>query len=281
MAASEPKLSDYRLTTKQYALYKGDRTAKPSGYIFLTLYICVALAVIAIVYVSSGDFAKAVSDGLQAAILYCVPTGIVAYLLGCAATSSVFDYRRRQLLRQTTVGEQVRRYEDAWQVYFEAARVTHAQERVLWKRQQEAARDTAIKRHKAAQLSTMAERAPWLSYSGVEFERALANLLEGLGYHVQLTPTSGDGGIDLVVKREGKTTVVQCKQHRSRSDPAVVRELYGVMIAFKAHKALLACTGGFTKGARSFAQGKPILLWSIDDLVQWGEEANKREPQGL
>jgi len=41
----------------------------------------------------------------------------------------------------------------------------------------------------------------WGSLDGKGFERELGSLYKGLGYTVNLTPTSGDNGIDLVLKK--------------------------------------------------------------------------------
>lgn len=40
------------------------------------------------------------------------------------------------------------------------------------------------------------------------------------------------------------------------------------MIAAKADRAVLACTGGFTRGVEKFAQGKSIRLVSASYLVE-------------
>ena len=68
-----------------------------------------------------------------------------------------------------------------------------------------------------------------------------------------------------------RRSLPQCKSHKSPVGPAVVRELYGSMIAAKADKAVLACTGGFTSGVRNFAKGKPIELVSASGLVELAE----------
>ena len=111
----------------------------------------------------------------------------------------------------------------------------------------------------------------WSGLSGLEFERELGTLCERRGYKVSFTPVSGDGGADLILHKEGKTTVVQCKRHKSPASPAVVRELYGTMVHLGADRAILACTGGFTKGVRDFANGKPIILVSALELARMSE----------
>ena len=62
-----------------------------------------------------------------------------------------------------------------------------------------------------------------------------------------MTPKSGDQGVDLVLRKNGETTVVQCKAQKARASSPIARELLGSMVAFGAQKAILACTGGFTR----------------------------------
>ena len=119
----------------------------------------------------------------------------------------------------------------------------------------------------------------WMRLGGVEFERELATLYRRLGYRVESTPSSGDQGIDLILRKGGKTTVVQCKSHKSPVGPAVARELFGSMVAFPgADKAILACTGGFTQGVYEFVRGKPIELISASDLAKMGETVKYSKP---
>ena len=87
------------------------------------------------------------------------------------------------------------------------------------------------------------------------------------------TPVVGDQGVDLILTKNGKTTVVQCKAHKSPVGASVVRDLFGSMHHFKAESAILACTGGFTGGVKKFARGKPIQLISAWDIARMAEES--------
>lgn len=114
----------------------------------------------------------------------------------------------------------------------------------------------------------MTQRDFWLKLSGVSFERCLADLYKHFGYSATLTPKSGDGGIDIILEKDSKKTIVQCKQHSKPVGPAVVRELYGCLIDSKADLAILACTSGFTKGVYDFVNGKPIELIDVDLILK-------------
>ena len=107
----------------------------------------------------------------------------------------------------------------------------------------------------------------WSTLSGRAFEHELAQLFERLGYGVQLTPYGRDGGIDLFVEQNGKSTIVQCKRHTGAVGVAIVRELYGVLQSSKANSAILASTGGFTKGVLDFVKDKPIQLLGLREIV--------------
>lgn len=108
--------------------------------------------------------------------------------------------------------------------------------------------------------------------TGIEFEGFCKRLLETMGFEVQQTKESGDGGIDLVAYNhkplfEG-TYIVQCKRYKGSIGEPTIRDLYGVITSERANKGILITTGYFTNSAISFAAGKNIEL--ID-----GEKLNK------
>ncbi len=104
----------------------------------------------------------------------------------------------------------------------------------------------------------------WLKMTGHEFERAVAKLLRDLGYIIRETSGSGDKGVDIFL---GEDTIIQCKNHAKPIGPASVRDLAGTRQFFKAKRAILISTRGFTMGALSFAKETQIELWNVDDLM--------------
>ena len=102
------------------------------------------------------------------------------------------------------------------------------------------------------------------SLSGVEFERLCKRLLENMGFAVETTKTTGDGGIDLIAYNSqpllsGKY-IIQCKRYTGSVGEPVIRDLYGVITSERANKGILMTSGTFTKQAQLFAQEKPIEL---------------------
>jgi restriction system protein len=113
----------------------------------------------------------------------------------------------------------------------------------------------------------------WRRLDGLRFEQEIATLLRSLGHTVRLTPRSGDEGVDLFIDED---TILQCKAHSVPVSPAVVRELLGAKSYFKARKAILVSTGGFTSGATEFARKTTIELWDANTLVRLQETRRGR-----
>lgn len=95
-----------------------------------------------------------------------------------------------------------------------------------------------------------------------EFEILVGEALRRQGYRIEETGLGGaDGGIDLRLSKEGKTTLVQCKQWRNqRVDVKVVREMYGLLSHHHVDAVKIVTVGEFTPDAQRFAQDKPIEL---------------------
>jgi restriction system protein len=109
----------------------------------------------------------------------------------------------------------------------------------------------------------------WTSLSGSQFEQELARVYKQMGYDVELTPSSGDRGIDIILKRNNRTTIVQCKATKRPVGPAVARELYGTLIESGMDDAVLASISGCTTGVRRFITNKPIKIVTLNDIIKF------------
>jgi len=101
------------------------------------------------------------------------------------------------------------------------------------------------------------------------FELLVGEAFRRQGYAVEETGLGGaDGGIDLLLRKPGKTVLVQCKQWRSKQVPVtVVREMFGLLNHHNASAVIIVSTGDYTADARRFATGKPIQLINGDELL--------------
>ncbi|GAO36081.1 restriction endonuclease [Sulfuricella sp. T08] len=95
-----------------------------------------------------------------------------------------------------------------------------------------------------------------------EFEMLVGEAFRRGGYTVTETGGGGtDGGVDLVLKKDGEKFLVQCKQWKAfKVGVTTIRELYGVMAAGGATGGFVVTSGVFTQEAKSFAEGRNIDL---------------------
>ena len=115
----------------------------------------------------------------------------------------------------------------------------------LWRRRQRQGLVTHVSQSKAADaLDGMSWR---------EFEVLVGEAFRLQGFRVAETRGGGaDGGVELVLTREGARFLVQCKQWKAyKVGVEVVRELFGVMAARGAGGGLVVTSGTFTNDARA------------------------------
>jgi type III restriction enzyme len=113
----------------------------------------------------------------------------------------------------------------------------------------------------------------WRSLDGEAFERELAAVYNGLGYQIRRTPSSGDGGVDLILRKGDETTVVQCKARRDKIGISTARELSASIVDFKAHRGVIACFEGVTQPTVEYISDKPIEVIDLNDIIRLADEA--------
>ena len=110
----------------------------------------------------------------------------------------------------------------------------------------------------------MGDIRAWVALDGVGFERAVAKIYKDRGYEVEYTPRSYDQGIDLILRRDNKVTIVQCKRYTDKVGVSAVRELNGIRSSWpNADEVVLASLFDFTKEARKSAAEYNVSLFSV------------------
>ncbi len=103
---------------------------------------------------------------------------------------------------------------------------------------------------------------------GQDFEYWAAEFFRGEGYTTQMTKTSGDHGLDLILMKDGVKSAVQCKRWTDSVGEPVLRDFYGAMVSAQLPSGIVMTTSTFTASAMAFAQGKPIRLIDIEELLK-------------
>lgn len=113
-----------------------------------------------------------------------------------------------------------------------------------------------------------------------DFESLVGEAFRMHGFSVAENGGGGaDGGIDLILKKDGEVFLVQCKQWRAyKVSVNIVRELLGVMVSKGAAGGFVVTSGVFTAEAQSFAKGHNIELLDGSKLTAMIEKARIAVP---
>lgn len=132
-------------------------------------------------------------------------------------------------------------------------------------------------RHRRRLLDTRTTLESLAAGGWRQFELLVGEAFRRQGYSVEETGLGGaDGGIDLILRKDGRRTLVQCKQwKRQQVGVNVVREMYGLLAHHQAHAVKIACIGSYTKDAARFAQGKPMELIDGERLLEMIQAAKR------
>lgn len=108
-----------------------------------------------------------------------------------------------------------------------------------------------------------------------EFEMLVGEGFRRRGFAVKEIGGGGpDGGVDLVLVKDGEQSFVQCKQWKAfKVGVSTVRELYGVMAAEGVAGGFIVTSGRFTEEAAAFSMGRNIRLIDGSALMQLLREA--------
>lgn len=120
---------------------------------------------------------------------------------------------------------------------------------------------------------------------GRTFEEYLGTLFRGLGYRAQVTPYSGDYGGDLVVRRDGRSQVIQAKRSNRPVGPRAVQEVIAARPHYHCQGAVVVTNRTFTAAARRLAASNGVTLWDRRDLVDkvvalHRQQARRARPPG-
>jgi hypothetical protein len=125
-----------------------------------------------------------------------------------------------------------------------------------------------------------------LSLGPRQFEELITELLRDMGWDVELTPATRDGGKDILAYLKtdvGKMLcLVEAKRYRKDRKIGVelVRTLYGTLCDYQANSAMMVTTSTFSKDARMFEKKHEFQLGLKDytDVAGWIMKHGRKAP---
>lgn len=89
-----------------------------------------------------------------------------------------------------------------------------------------------------------------------QFEAFTSDILRSYGYDAEVTAPTNDGGYDVVARKDGKTTIVECKcfEPSSHVGRPLIQKLVGANETVHADRMAFVTTGGYSAGALAYAR---------------------------
>lgn len=115
--------------------------------------------------------------------------------------------------------------------------------------------------------------------TGFEFETYLAPIYRSQGYHVTITPRSGDFGADLILLNKSGKVVVQAKCYGEGNNVGVaaVNQVVGSAGYHNANNKVVITNRYYTKGAIISAKRNGVILLDRDDLIRMINQYNEKQ----
>ncbi|MBR4858146.1 MAG: restriction endonuclease [Clostridia bacterium] len=106
--------------------------------------------------------------------------------------------------------------------------------------------------------------------SGIEFEKLCAEILLKNGFkNIELTPHTGDQGVDILAEKGFIKYAIQCKHYNSPVGNTCVQEVHAGKIYYNCHVGVVMTNSVFTQSAKSLAEATGVLLWDREILSKY------------
>ena len=113
------------------------------------------------------------------------------------------------------------------------------------------------------------------SMTGHDFEHFCADLLTKNGFiNVEVTPGSGDHGIDILAEKDDITYAIQCKCYSKDINNAAVQQAHTGKSIYNKDIAVVLTNRGFTPQAIEEANALGVKLWGRDKLISFINNLN-------
>lgn len=103
---------------------------------------------------------------------------------------------------------------------------------------------------------------------GFQFEHYLSQLFKSQGYKSTVTKARGDYGADLVIKKDGKTIVVQAKRYKGKVGLKAVQEIRSAVDHYNADEAWVISNTDYTKQAIELASSNNVKMINRENLIE-------------
>lgn len=121
------------------------------------------------------------------------------------------------------------------------------------------------------------ELIDWIMLSKRDFELKISEIFSKMGYNSKVTRYSGDNGIDAVVYKDGKKTIIEC-MHNIYNETNIdeLMSLAGSKHYYDADNAIYVASSGVFNNGQRFAEGlgDNFRILTLTDIIKLAKQYN-------
>ena len=106
------------------------------------------------------------------------------------------------------------------------------------------------------------------SMTGVQFEQFLKGVFQEKGYGVSSTKASGNQGVDLILRKQGRKIAIQAKRYKNKISNSAVQEISAGKIYHDCNEAYVVTNSYFTQPAIELAGRVNVRLIDRTELMK-------------
>ena len=115
-----------------------------------------------------------------------------------------------------------------------------------------------------------------LALTGEEFEDYCALILKDNGFRsIEMTPVSGDQGVDILAVRQGESWAIQCKNYHDAVGNFAVQEACAGREYYGCDRAAVLCPTTYTRAAKELAASTEVDLWDGEVLSRMMKKSGR------
>lgn len=132
----------------------------------------------------------------------------------------------------------------------------------------------AVQEEAKYRISKKNEYEKLMNMRPAEFEKYVADLFTAIGYEAELTPLTGDGGKDIILRKNNTLAIVECKRYNEKNKVSRpdIQKFHSALIDTNANEGFFVTTSYFTEPAMMYTVDKPIKLININRLMEMIED---------
>jgi|LGOV01.1.fsa_nt_gb HJR/Mrr/RecB family endonuclease len=134
-------------------------------------------------------------------------------------------------------------------------------------KKEQSEKDNFISNLKNGKKSSTISYDEIINMNGYEFEQLIAELFNGIGYRAEVTKSSGDQGVDVILYKNSERIGIQAKRYTGKVTNKAVQEIVAGVKHYNLDRGIVISTAEYTKSAIELAHSNNIELWGKQKLM--------------